>query len=325
MKSSRRDVLAGATAMAAASLLSGMARAAWPDRQVRIIAPAAPGGALDLISRILANKASAILGQAAFVENRPGANMMIGMDAVAKSSPDGYTLLLVSSSAITVNPYVFDSMPLDPFRDLAPILSATITPYACLLNPSLPARTVPEFIAYLKANPGKLNHASNSAATMLVSGLFKFNADVEYADVNYRGASQAINDTIGGHTQFCFVDIGSASVPIKGKTLRPLAITTPTKFDLFPELAVFAESGLPAFSVMGRTILAAPAGTSADLLAALNARFRAALDAPEVTAQLRGMGQIVGGGTPDETVAILRDEASQWEKLIKARHIHFSP
>ncbi len=297
----------------------------FPDRNIRIVAPAAAGGALDLISRILAQKTSEIYNRSVIVDNKPGANMMIGMDSVAKSEPDGYNILVVSSSAITVNPYVFQSMPLDPFRDLAPVLSTTITPYALLINPEIPARTVPEFIAWLKANPGKMNHASNSAATMLVSELFKSQAGVDYVDINYRGASQAINDTIGGHTQFCFVDLGSASVAIRGKTLIPLAITTPRKFDLYPNIPVFVDQGLPEFSVMGRTVLAAPAKTPPEVIARLNEGFKKALSSPDVIDRLQGMGQIVGGGTPDETSRILHAEAKQWEVLVKERNIHFEP
>lgn len=297
----------------------------FPDRNIRIVAPAAAGGALDLISRILAQKTAEISGRAVFVDNKPGANMIIGMDSIAKSSPDGYNILLISSSAITVNPYVFQGMPLDPLRDLSPVTTTTITPYALLLNPSVPARTVPEFIAYLKANPGKLNHASNSAATMLVSELFKAQAGVDYTDVNYRGASQAINDTIGGHTQFCFVDLGSASTAIKGRTLIPLALTTPDQFEYYPDIPVFARQGLPSYSVMGRTVLAAPGGAPPAVLDALNKLFTRALQSPDVGERLRGMGQIVGGGSPRETVEVLREEAAQWEKLVRERNIHFEP
>ncbi len=297
----------------------------FPDRNIRIVAPAAAGGALDLISRILAQKASELLGRTVLVDNKPGANMIIGMDSIAKANPDGYNLLLVSSSAITVNPYVFQRMPLDPAHDLAPILTTTITPYALLLNPGVPARTVADFIAYLKANPGKLNHASNSAATMLVSELFKALAGVDYVDINYRGASHAINDTIGGQAQFCFVDLGSASTAIKGGTLIPLALTTPDQFEYYPGIPVFVKQGLPTYSVMGRTILAAPGNTPPDIVEALNRLFRNVLASPDVGERLRGMGQIIGGGAPAETVDILRAEAAQWETLVRERHIHFDP
>ena len=210
--------------------------------------PAAAGGALDVIARLLASKVAENWKQQLYVENRPGANWIIGMDAVAKSAPDGYTLLFVASSGLTINPYVFPNMPLDPLRDLTPVTIATQTPFVLLLNPAVPAKTVPEFIAHLRANPGKLNHASNSATTMLVSELFKQQAKVDYLDVNYRGASQAIVATHGGTTEFCFVDLGSATAAIEGKTLRALGLTSPTRYKLNPDIPTFAEHGLPGYS-----------------------------------------------------------------------------
>jgi tripartite-type tricarboxylate transporter receptor subunit TctC len=194
---------------------------AYPNRPVRIVVPAAAGGALDVISRILAIKVGEIWNQQLYVENKPGANWIIGMDAVAKSAPDGYTLLFVASSGLTINPYVFN-MPIDPLRDLTLVATATHTPFVLLANNDLPAKNLLEFLAHLRANPGKLNHASNSATTILNSELLKARANVDYVDINYRGASQAIIATQGGSTQFCFVDLGSGSPAIQGKTLRAL-------------------------------------------------------------------------------------------------------
>src|SRR5262245_60584893 len=164
----------------------------YPNRPVRVVVPAAPGGALDSIARLLSQKVAENRKQNFYVENRPGANWIIGMDVVAKSPPDGYTLLVVASAGLTINPFVFPGMPLDPRRDLVPITATTHTAFVLLLNPAVPATTVPELIAHLRANPGRLNHASNSATTMLASELFKQRAGVDYADVNFRGATQAL-------------------------------------------------------------------------------------------------------------------------------------
>ena len=212
---------------AAMAVVPGIAEAqTYPNRPVRIVVPAAAGGALDVMARLLATKVGEIWKHQFYVENKPGANWIIGMDAVAKSAPDGYTLLFVASSGLTINPFVFPNMPLDPLRDLAPVTIAAQTPFVLLLNPAVPARTVPELVAHLRANPGKLNHGSNSATTILVSELFKQQAGVEYLDVNYRGASQAIVATLAGTTEFCFVDLGSATSAIEGKTLHPVGLTT---------------------------------------------------------------------------------------------------
>lgn len=295
----------------------------FPVRPVRIVVPAAAGGALDTISRLMAQTASKIWNQTVFVENKPGANWIIGMDAVAKSAPDGYTLLFVASSGLTINPYVFPNMPLDPLHDLVPVTTATLTPYVLLANRSLPAKTLPEFIAYLKENPKKLNHASNSSSTMLVSELFRSQANVDYVDINYRGASNAIAATIAGTTQFCFVDLGSGSFAIDQGTLNALGVTSRTRSKMRPEIPTLAEQGLPGYAVDSSTLLLAPAKTPPEVLATLNSAFTQALKSPEVNAKLTAMGQVVAANGADETMRNLTSEAEQWKKLIEERHIQF--
>jgi tripartite-type tricarboxylate transporter receptor subunit TctC len=294
---------------------------AYPSRPVRVVVPAAAGGALDVIARLLAQKVGESWKQQLYVDNKPGANWIIGMDAVAKSPPDGYTLLVVASSGLTVNPYVFPNMPLDPLAELTPVTIATRTSFVLVVNPSIPAKTLPEFIAHLRANPGKLNHASNSATTMLASELFKMRAGVDYLDVNFRGASQALLATQSGTTDFCFVDLGSATPAIDGKLLRPLAITSPTRYELAPDIPTLAEQGLPGYSVTSMTLLFAPANTPADILDKLNAAAQQALESPEVSGKLRAIGQAVSGGSRAQAAEALRSEAQQWKKLISERNI----
>jgi tripartite-type tricarboxylate transporter receptor subunit TctC len=295
----------------------------FPSRPVKIVVPAAAGGALDVISRLMAQKVSEIWKQAVFIENKPGANWIIGMDAVAKAAPDGYTLLFVASSGLTINPFVFPKMPLDPLRDLTPVTTATSTPFVLLANPSVPAKTIPEFLAHLKANPGKLNHASNSSTTMLVSELLKQQANVDYVDVNYRGASAAMTATIAGTTQFCFVDLGSGSSAIESKTLNALGLTARTRYKLKPDIPTIAEQGLPGYSAYASTILLAPAKTPREIVDKISAAFRQALKSPDVDAKLVAMGQVVEANSSEETEKQLRPEAEQWNKLIKERNIQF--
>jgi tripartite-type tricarboxylate transporter receptor subunit TctC len=308
---------------AALALCGAAAAQNYPNRPVRIVVPAAPGGALDLIARLLASKVGEIWKQQPYVDNRPGANWIIGMDAVAKSAPDGYTLLFVASAGLTVNPYVFPNMPLDPLRDLTLVTSATHTPFVLLLNNDVPAKTVPEFIAYLRANPAKLNHASNSASTMLASELFKARSGVEYVDVNFRGASQAIVATQSGTTQFCFVDLGSGMSAIEGKTLRPLALTSLQRYELTPDIATIAEQGLPGYSAASMTVLLTPANVPGDIAGKISAAFQQARQSPEVIAKLNAMGQAVSHESLTEATEALRAEAQQWKKLIAERNIQF--
>jgi tripartite-type tricarboxylate transporter receptor subunit TctC len=294
----------------------------YPNRPVRIVVPAAAGGALDIMSRLLAHKMGEIWKQQLYVDNRPGANWIIGMDAVAKSSPDGYTLLFVASAA-TINPYVFPNIPLDPSRDLTLVTIATHTPFVLLLNQSVPAKTVPEFVAHLRANSGKLNHASNSATTMLASELFKARADVNYVDVNYRGASQAIVATQSGTTQFCFVDLGSGMGAIEGKLLRPLALTTLTRYELTPEIPTIAEQGLPGYSASSMTLLLAPTNVPGEIVEKINAAFQQALASADVKDKLHAMGQGVARASREEAARALSSEARQWKQLITERNIQF--
>ncbi len=311
-------------AIALSTMAPLIARAqSFPDRNIRVVVPAAAGGALDLISRILSQKASEILKQQVYVDNKPGANWIIGMDTVARAAPDGYTLLFIASSGLTINPYVFANMPLEPMRDLRPVIAVTNTPYVLLANSKLPVRSVKDFITYVQENSGKLNHASNSSSTMLVSELFKSQAKLEYTDINYKGASQAMNDTMAGATQFCFVDLGSGSSAIQGGMLKALGLTSSKGYPLAPDIPPIAESGLPGFSVESRTLVFAPAKTSDAIVDRLNVAFQAALDSPEVRDRLRSMGQVTLSEAPRATLANLEAEAAQWKQLISDRNIHF--
>jgi tripartite-type tricarboxylate transporter receptor subunit TctC len=314
----------GVAMLAAWPLASASAEAqTYPSRPVRIVVPAAPGGALDVIARLLASKVGEIWKQRPYIENKPGANWIIGMEAVAKSPPDGYTLLFVASAALTVHPFVFPNMPLDPLHDLGLVMSATHTPFVLLINPSVPARTVPEFIEHVRANPGKLNHASNSTTTMLASELFKARAKLEYVDINYRGASQAIVATQSGSTQLCFVDLGSGMSAIEGKTLYPLGLTSPTRYDLIPDMPTVAEQGLPGYSAASMTLLLAPASVPTGIVGAVNAAFQRARQSPEVVKRLHAMGQAVSNESRAEAAEALQSEAEQWKRLIAERHIQF--
>ena len=291
-------------------------------RSIKIIVPAAAGGALDMMGRVLAQRMTENWKRQAYVENRPGANWIIGMDAVVRSEPDGYTLLVVSSAGLSINPSVFPNIPFDPFRDLVPVASLTRGTFVLLANPSVPVNTAAEFIAYLKANPGKLNHGTNSATTVLLSALFKSLAKVDYVDISYKGASQAIQDAMAGVIQFCFTDFGSALPVIQGGKLKPLAVAAPTRYALVPDIPALADD-LPGFAMDGGMILLAPAKIPPDVLAKLNGFVKQALGTDDIRKRLELMGQLPGEGSPEQIQKTLRAEAERWKGLIKERNIRF--
>ena len=287
-------------------------------RPLKIIVPAAAGGALDLISRVLVDKVSSQFKQGAYVENRAGANWIIGMDAVAKSPPDGYTLLLVSTSGFSINPHVFKNVP--PVSDFIPITTTTKGAFILLVNPKLGARDVGTFINLLKANPGKYNHASNSATTKLLSEFFKSQAEVDYVDINYRGASLAVNDTMMGVTDFCFVDFGSATNVLQDRSLLPLAVTSNGRYELSPDIPPLSDV-LPGFAVDGGTMLFAPAHMSADLMNHLHGVFATALKSEDVVSRFRTIGQIARSADPEQAAKDLTVEVDRWANLIKEKNI----
>jgi tripartite-type tricarboxylate transporter receptor subunit TctC len=319
MKLSRRRCLDLALGAATLPLLPQRASALdYPTRPVRLIVGFPAGSSSDLTARLIAER----LGQPFAVENRTGAGTNIATESVAHAERDGYTLLWVTH-ANAFNATLYDHLDFNFIRDIQPVASVLRVPAVMEVTPSVPAKTVPEFIAYLRANPGKLNHASNSATTMLTSELFKARAKVDYVDVNYRGASQAIVSTQSGTTQFCFVDLGSGMSAIEGKTLHALGLTSPTRYELAPDIAAIAEQGLPGYSASSMTLLLAPANVPAEIIEKINGAFQDARRSPEVIKKLHAMGQAVSNESLDEAAQALRSEAQQWKQLIAERHIQF--
>jgi tripartite-type tricarboxylate transporter receptor subunit TctC len=291
----------------------------FPNRPIRLVVPAAAGGGLDLVARVLAQKSSEVIGQQIYIENKPGANWIVGMEHVAKSMPDGYTLLLLSASGLSINPHVFKNVPaLDQFTV---ITAPTKGAFVILLNPKIPVKSLPEFISLLKSSPGKYNHASNSASTILLSQLFKAQAGVEFVDVNYRGGSQSVADTVTGITDFCFVDLGSAMAYIQGGQLRPLGVSTETNYELVPELPPLSEAGVPGMAVDGGTVLVGPANLPAAVLLKLNHVFVQAIATPEVKKRFAATGQLPLGGSAEQTLATMQSESDRWKKLIIEKNI----
>jgi len=293
----------------------------YPSKPIRIINPFSPGGSLDLVARLLAKYMSAELGQSVLVDNRPGAGGTIGVDAVAKAPPDGYTLLIVQSS-ITINPSLQPKIPYDPIRDFAPISKVSDYMFFLVAHPSLPARTVKQLIALDKARPGLLSYASVGigSGTHLASELFNYMAGTKITHIPYKGTGQALPDLIGGHVGIMF---GSTSfVPyVKSGKLVGLGVTGTARSRTLPDVPTIAEAGLPGYEVTAWNALFAPAGTPDPVVKRLNALVRDGLAQPEAKAAMDKQDLDATPSTPDELSTLVKTELVKWAKVIKAAGI----
>jgi tripartite-type tricarboxylate transporter receptor subunit TctC len=318
MKLPRRNFLHLAAGAAALPAVSRFANAqSYPSRPVRIIAPTAPGGAPDILARLIGPWLSGRLGQQFVIENRPGGGSNIGTEAVVRAAPDGYTLLLVSTTN-AINATLYDRLNFGFLRDILPVAGIIRLPLVMVVNPSVPAKTVPEFIAYAKANPGKINLGSPGIGTPghVAGELFKMMAGVDLVHVPYRGGGPVMTDLLGGQVQVLF---GSTSLTIEqsraGK-LRPLAVTTATRWEGLPDIPTVNDfvSGYEASAVLG---LGAPRNTPAEIIDTLNKEINAALADPNMKARIADLGGTVLTGSPTDFGKLVADEIEKWARVIK--------
>jgi tripartite-type tricarboxylate transporter receptor subunit TctC len=321
MKLPRRQVLhlaAGAAALPAVSRLSFAQ--AYPTRPVRIIVAAAPGGANDIVARFMAPWLSERLGQFV-VENRPGGGNNIGTEAVVRAPADGYTLLLVDSTA-AINATLYDKLNFVFLRDIAPIAGILRLPYVLVVHPSVPAHTVPELIAYAKANPGRINMASPGTGTgpHVAGELFKMAAAIDMVHVPYRGGGPVMTDLLGGQVQVLFGTTSLTIAQIRAGKLRPLAVTTATRWEGLPDLPTMGDfvPGYEASSVFG---LGAPRTTPAEIIDRLNREINAGLADPKMKAQLVELGGTVLPGSPADFGRLIVEETEKWGRVIKFANI----
>jgi tripartite-type tricarboxylate transporter receptor subunit TctC len=323
----RRAIALAAAALASlssrrtlAQTSSGPASSAvdWPNRFVRLIVPFPPGGGTDAIARVVAGKLSDIWGQQAVIENRGGGATNIGTEAVVRSDPDGYTLL-ITSMPLAVNRFLFPSLSYDALEDLAPVSLICEYPNIMAVPITSPARSVTDFIAHAKANRGKVTFASSGHGTSVhLSGeLFKRMAGVEMLHVPYRGAGPALNDLLPGRVDVMFNNIGAVLPLIQGGKLRGLAVTTAKRTPAAPELPPIAEAGVPGFDVSSWYALFAPAKTAPEIVRKIHADTAAALADPATKERLEQLGVVVVGSTPAELGAFLRAEMDKWAPVIK--------
>jgi tripartite-type tricarboxylate transporter receptor subunit TctC len=293
----------------------------YPVKPVRMINPFSPGGSLDLVARTLARSMSAELGQQVVVENRPGAGGTIGVDFVAKSPPDGYTLLAVQSS-ITINPSLQQKMPYDPVRDFAPISRISSYMFFLVVHPSLPARSVKQLVALARANPRQINYASvgMGSGTHLAAELFDFMAGVKMTHIPYKGTGQVMPDLLGGHVA---VHFGSTSVVpyVKSQKLISLGVTGAQRSAVLPQVPTVAEAGIAGFEVTSWNALFAPAGTPQAIISRLNGLVKQGVEQPDAVKVMEAQGLDISPSTPAELGALVSAELVKWAKLIKAAGI----
>jgi tripartite-type tricarboxylate transporter receptor subunit TctC len=307
---------------AASTLITRTARAqAWPTRFVRLIVPYPAGGGADAIARILGARLTETWGQQVLIENKGGAGGNIASDAAAKSPPDGYTMYL-GAEFLTTNPHVYPKLSYDPIADLQPVSAVVQYPTIVAMPANAPARTVAEFIAYAKSNPGRtFGTPGHGTGPHLAGELFKRAAGIELTHVPYRGAAPGLNDLVGGRIDTFFNNIAPVVPLMNNGQVRGLAVTTARRSAAAPEVPTIAESGLPGFDVPGWYAIFVPAKSPPDIVAKMNTDIIAALADPTVKGKLEALGLFVGGSTPEALGAYVKAETDKWGPIIKAAGI----
>lgn len=294
----------------------------FPAKPVRIVVPFAAGGATDIITRILAQKLTEVWGQTVIVEDRGGAAGNIGAAEVAKSAPDGYTLLMTSGSIVTANQHIYKNMGFDPAKDLVPVTGVASGPQVVVVNPAFPAKTLKELIAMAKAKPGALNygHAGIGSQTHLAAENLLYTAGIDMINVPYKGEGPAIADLVGGQINMVTSNLPAAIGFINQGKLRALAVTSRGRIKQLPEVPAAAET-LPGFENLGWFGLMAPAGTSKDLVDRIQRDTTKVLDTTDMRARLfvQGMGPMIN--TPEQFARLIRDETARWAKVVRERRI----
>jgi tripartite-type tricarboxylate transporter receptor subunit TctC len=314
----RRTFLSLAAGAAAMPALPRMARAeTYPSRPVRIVVGFAAGGATDIQARLMGQWLSDRLGQQFMVENRPGASGNIGTETVVKANADGYTLLQVVTPNV-INAALYSNLNFDFMRDIAPVICSAKLAYVVVVNPSVPVTTIPEFIAYAKASPGKMNYGSAGPGTPqnIACELFKMMAGVDLVHVPYRGGAPATTDLLAGHLQVIFSPVSESIQFIKAGKLRPLAVTTSTRLDVLPDIPTVADF-VPGYEASGFAGIGVPRNTPAEIVDLLNKELNAGLRDAKVRERIEELGGTVAGGTPAEFAAVLTAAADKWAKVIK--------
>lgn len=299
-----------------------LAQDSYPSRPIRIVVPIPTGSGTDTVARVIAKGLSERLGRQVFVENRPGAGTIIGNEIVAKAKPDGYTLLM-NGAAFTISPAIYRKIPYDALHDFAPITVAVFTPNLMVVHPSVPAKSVKEFIALAKAQPGKILYASggNGTNSHLAMALFASMAQIRVTHVPYKGSIPGIIDLLAGNVAMAINSMSTVMHHVRAGKLRALGVASMRRVAAAPELPTIAEAGVPGYESVQWSGLLAPAGTPQEIIARLHRETVAIVSAPDMKKSLAGDGSEVIANSPDEFAAFIKTELAKWAKVVKATGI----
>ena len=319
----KRPVLAAALAALAGALAIAPAFAqAWPDKPIRFVMTAPAGSSIDVIGRTIADKLKDRLGQPVVVDNKPAAGGTVAVDEIAKSAPDGYTMVLAYNGPLSITP-LLRKLPYDVQKDLSPVIITTSQPNVLAVNAQLPAKDVKELVAYAKANPGKVNYASvgPGSSSHLNGELLKSLAGIDLVHIPFNGSPPAVTSTVQGETQMIFAVMQPLQAQVQAGKLRALAVTSAKRFPLLPDLPTIAESGYPAFESLAWNGVLVRAGTPKAVVDRLNAEINAVLKMPDVVQKMNAAGFELIGGTPEAFGALIRAESDKWAPVIKSAGI----
>jgi tripartite-type tricarboxylate transporter receptor subunit TctC len=293
----------------------------YPSKPIKVIVGFPPGGGNDIFARLVGAKLQEALGQAVVVENKPGANGIIAIESVAKSPPDGYTLLVGATGQITINPVVYSKLPYDPLRDLAPISATGSFPLIVTVHPSVPANSIQELIAYAKANPDKLSYSAGSTSFQLATEMFKQMTGTRITHIPYKGSAQSINALLTGDVQLSFIDSPPVMPQIRAGKLKALAVTSSSRSPSLPEVPTVAESGVPGYEMMLWSAFFVPAGTPREIVSKLHAEVARIVHLPDVKEKFDSFGVVPIGNTPEELAEMIKDETAKYRAVATAGNI----
>ncbi len=316
----RRGAMAGCVGGLASLVSPALAQAAYPSRTIKMIVPYPAGGTTDLLGRLVADQLKSGLGAVVVVENKPGAGTTLGAEQVARSEPDGYTLLMATSTTLAINKTLYRRLPYDPVKDFTPIALVAGVPFALIVNPTLPPKTLSEFIGYAKSNPGlAYGSAGNGSPQHLGAEMLKTAAGIEIRHVPYRGSVPAMLDIIAGHIPFMIVDLQPALQQIREGKVRVLGVTTPKRVAAAPDIPTLAEAGLPGFELVAWQGVVAPAGLPRPIVDQLAAQIARLVADPATRDKLTALSlEPLTGSTPDSFAAYVKSEVDRWAGVVKA-------
>jgi tripartite-type tricarboxylate transporter receptor subunit TctC len=316
----RKTIIACLLAAMAMPALAAENAQSYPSKPIRLVVPFTPGGSTDILARVIGIKLTEAWGKQVVIDNRPGAGGNIGVDLVAKSPPDGYTLVMGHIGTFGVNPTLYPKLPYDPIKDFQPITLVALVPNMLSVNPALPAKSVKELIALAKAKPGTINFGSggNGSAAHLAGEYFKLMSKTEITHIPYRGTSPAVTDLIAGQIQMIITGVPPTLNFVKTGKLRALAVATSKRLALLPDLPTIAEAGVPGYEATQWYGVLTPAGTPKPIVAKLNAEMAKAIKGPDVREKLAADAAEPVGNSPDEFGAFIKKEIARWAPVVKA-------